>query len=160
MSSRVFVIRLISLVAVIAVAVAIFAFSAQPAKESKQTSDKILELVEKNQHLSEMLPEKKGEKSEKLREYAHILLFMLLGISSCAFMYTFSIHWALPTSVATVFCALYSLTDELHQKLVDGRAWELKDLCYDAGGYMAGIALVAVAYYILKYAIYSRRNKQ
>lgn len=156
--TKIFVIRLISLVATLAVAVMIFALSSQPAKESKKTSDKVVELVQKSEHINKLLPEKKWKKNEIIRGLAHIFLFLVLGISSSAFVYTFTLHWAVPPILSLLFCALYSVSDEYHQKFVEGRSWEYKDLMFDCLGYMTGIAITAAVYYITKYVINSRRN--
>ena len=157
-ATKIFVIRLISLIATLTVATMIFALSAQPAKESKKTSEKVLEFIQKNEHISKTLPEKKWKKIETIREIAHIFLFLLLGISSSAFACTFTAHWAMPPLSSTLFCALYSVSDEFHQKFVDGRSWEHKDILFDCIGYMTGIVITMAVYYIIKNAINSRRN--
>ena len=156
--TKVFVIRMISLVATLALATMIFVLSSQPAKESKKTSEKVLEFIQKNEHISKTLPEKKWKKIEIIREIAHIFLFLLLGISSSAFACTFTAHWAMPPLSSTLFCALYSVSDEFHQKFVDGRSWEYKDLMFDCIGYMSGIVITMTVYYIIKYVTNSRRN--
>lgn len=156
--TKIFVIRLISLVATLAVATMIFALSAQPAKVSKETSEKVVEFVQRSERINNMLPEKKWKKNEIIREIAHIFLFLALGISSCAFACTFRKHWLVPPVSAMLFCSLYSVSDEFHQKFVDGRTWEYKDLMFDCLGYMTGIVIVTTVYYITKYAINSRRN--
>ena len=158
-SKKTIIIRIISLLAVVATAVAIFSFSAQPAEESKKVSDKVVEFVEKSRPLDAMMPDKKSEKSTRVREYAHMLLYLVLGVSGGIFAFTFDIRlWIKPLGAAA-FCLLYSLSDEFHQRFVDGRAFELKDLLMDAAGYLAGIAIVAaVCYIIIKKAKKFRRN--
>ncbi len=157
-NTKIFVIRLISLVATLAIATMIFSLSAQPAKDSRKTSDKVVELVQKSQRINNMLPDKKSQKSEKIRELAHIFLFLLLGISSGAFAYTFPVHWIITPASAAIFCALYSVCDELHQKFVDGRSCQYKDLLFDGLGYMTGIVIAVTVYYITKCVINLRRN--
>ena len=151
------IIRIVSLLAVVATAVAIFTFSAQPAEQSKKVSDKVVEFVEKSRPLDAMMPDKKSEKSTRIREYAHMFLYLVLGISSGVFAFTLEVHILIKPVGAAAFCLLYSLSDEFYQRFVDGRAFELKDLIMDAAGYLVGIAIVAAVCYIIKQKNF-RRN--
>ena len=158
-TTKTFVLRLISMAILIAVAVSIFVLSAQPANKSKQTSDKVVQIAEKIPGINNMLPDKKYKKAEKIRDLAHMGLYLLLGISCAVFAFTFSLPRFTHPLLSTLACGLFSVGDEWHQKFVDGRSWEARDLGNDAIGYIVGIAAVAIVYYTIYYVINLRRNK-
>ena len=45
---------------------------------------------------------------------------------------------------------MYAASDELHQKFVDGRSAEIRDVCIDTCGVILGILLVILAVKIIK----------
>ncbi len=80
-----------------------------------------------------LLPELPGNPSDKLE---HLGAFWVLGLL---------LSWAvskgrlarlnlLSVIVVTAVCAIYGYTDELHQRFVPGRAYEVLDMAADAGG--------------------------
>ena len=48
------------------------------------------------------------------------------------------------------FFFFYAASDELHQKFVDGRSAEIRDVCIDTCGVILGILLVILAGKIIK----------
>lgn len=77
-----------------------------------------------------------------VRDVAHVLTYLILGILTMAAMHTRS--WSLKDKAAGTFvlCTFYAVTDELHQVFVNGRAFELVDIGLDVCGASAGAALV------------------
>lgn len=49
-----------------------------------------------------------------------------------------------------IFGMMYAASDELHQKFVDGRSAEIRDVCIDTCGVILGILLVILAGKIIK----------
>lgn len=73
------------------------------------------------------------------REFMHSGVFFILGILTyISFRYSFSKVFVF----SLLFCVSYSLSDEIHQLFVSGRAFELIDLILDFVGSLLGICLV------------------
>lgn len=73
------------------------------------------------------------------REFMHSGVFFILGILAyISFKYSFTKVF----TYSLLFCVLYSLSDEIHQLFVKGRAFELIDLTLDFIGSLFGICLV------------------
>ena len=138
---------MIGLVLTLAVALTIFWFSSHDADRSNAESgvfsgslaEKIMEWF----HLS-------GDRAEAVvticvklvRKTAHFAEFAALGffLTLCCLGYGKSLRacagW--PFGAGT----LYAVTDEIHQIFVEGRACQARDVLLDAGGVLAGIALM------------------
>ena len=56
-------------------------------------------------------------------------------------------------AVAWLIGSLYAITDELHQIFVPGRSCEIKDMCIDSCGALAGVFLAFLAVIVIKYLI-------
>lgn len=54
----------------------------------------------------------------------------------------------------------YSLTDEIHQIFIEGRAFQLSDLAVDAVGSAAGVTAAFILYIIINHIIEHRRGKE
>ncbi|MFZ1302004.1 MAG: VanZ family protein [Candidatus Microsaccharimonas sp.] len=86
-----------------------------------------------------------------VRKAAHVTAYFILGILMFRVvrMYKFTARRAVLLSVALV--ALYAISDELHQLLVNGRSAEVRDVLIDT---IAGTIGVLVTYFIIrKYAL-------
>ena len=139
--------RIIFIILTIIWMVVIFAFSAKDADESGRTSSIVgltigkLVIVEFDQ-----LPvEEQLAFAEKvdypIRKTAHALEYMVLGLFITGSIYSsrlsrivvFLISWALTT--------LYAASDEFHQLFVPGRSGEIRDVCIDSVGAIAGVLI-------------------
>ena len=73
------------------------------------------------------------------REFMHSGVFFILGILTyISFKRSFTYVFA----YSLLFCIFYSLSDEIHQLFVNGRAFELIDLLLDFIGSLLGISLL------------------
>ena len=126
----------------------IFMFSAQPAVESKSLSSGMTAAV-----VSFIFPNMSADQvadvAEKLsfvvRKGAHFTIYLVLGV----LMYNCIrrvIKITKPVLMSFVFCALYAVTDEIHQIFVDGRAGRIMDVCIDSAGSLFGIVLIWLSY--------------
>ena len=73
------------------------------------------------------------------RELMHSGVFFVLGILTYI---SFKRSFIKVFVYSLLFCALYALSDEIHQLFVSGRAFELIDLTLDFVGSLVGICLV------------------
>ena len=69
-----------------------------------------------------------------IRKAAHFTEYMLLGLS---------LRWGIEKSLPALSAGiLYAVLDEIHQAFVPGRSCELRDICIDAAGVLAGVLLM------------------
>ncbi len=117
----------------------IFYFSHQPVNESSQLSEGISKpIVEKLESIikTDIVEEKFDY---LIRKIAHFTEYMILGI----LMYIASsknnrnkkVLWCI------LLCALYAITDEVHQAFVPGRAPRVFDVLIDTAGSITGILM-------------------
>lgn len=128
-------------IAVIVWMIIIFYFSHQPVNESSQLSEGISKtIVEKLE--SNMKIDIDEEKFDYLiRKLAHFTEYMILGI----LMYIASSKNNIPRNNKILWCillcALYAITDEVHQAFVPGRGPRVFDVIIDTAGSITGILM-------------------
>lgn len=132
----------------------IFSFSAQPATDSMNLSDGLLNGILRFLHIS--LPVSTVTFMRTfIRKVAHFAVYMLLGLEVYVL---FKIGYGLKTKksagITAVVCALYSVSDEIHQIFVPGRSGMIKDVLIDTSGALCGMAAA-----LLICAALSRRKK-
>ena len=137
----------------------IFYFSAQPATKSTKTSNgitkKIVSAVTKNKKITPKKKKALEQKWEKIvRKTAHFSLFALLGIcayisASLTFIKKGNCYVLKNALISLAFYILYAISDEVHQKFVQGRSCELTDVLIDTSGSIAGILLVIFIFYLI-----------
>lgn len=148
--------KIICWVLVVACMTAIFCFSSETATESSQTSasvtEKVLETVSPS--FRKLSAEKKQQTVEKVqfsvRKLAHFSIYCALGFFLYLALnnYRLKLKWLLALSISV----LYSISDEIHQSFVPGRSCELRDVCIDSSGALAGIFVcMLLTYLIYKY---------
>lgn len=143
--------RVLSFALLIFWCVVIFAFSAQNAEKSSDTSSGIvIKIVET---LYPDFEDFSTEKQESItntltfavRKTAHFSEYFVLGLSAFASALTFSRYKPFTRSFgAVVFCLLYSVTDEIHQYFVPGRACRLFDMFVDTCGSLTAVVLLSL----------------
>ncbi len=152
--------KIVLWVLVIGCMVTIFTFSHQSADVSHDLSNtllfKILDAfgVLKNMPRSTLL-----ETTEFLhfliRKAAHFSIYATLGALVYLLMRAgHEIKMKLCVILAPAICALYAISDEVHQIFVPGRSGELRDVLIDTSGAVCGI-LIAMTFY----ALWQRRRK-
>ena len=131
----------------------IFIMSAQTASDSSNLSGGIVSKIiaaffkdfdfislQKQQKITDII-------TFAVRKSAHFSEYFILGLlcGLLALTYNrFKHRFSLPLAFA--FCTIYALSDEIHQYFVPGRACRLLDVCIDAAGSAAAIALTAIIY--------------
>ncbi len=112
-------IRIILLVLIAIWMIIVFNFSDENAEKSSQTSGKITEQVVEvlNKNISAKEKAKKVEKYQPIiRKIAHITLYTIGGILTILYANTFKITLTKKVMYAIIFCVIYAITDEIHQK--------------------------------------------
>lgn len=126
------------ILAIIIWLVTIFKFSSQASSESLDLSNKFMYKVVSILENKELSKEKKEQLSKKytlyVRKSAHFFLYFVLGILIFwLFCDIIKIH-SLLVLLTIASCCLYAMSDEWHQKFVDGRTARLFDVIVDTGG--------------------------
>ncbi len=133
------VVRYLFLALTLAIMATIYFFSSQNGNESDALSGTLAARIEA--WLATFLPaETAGYLVGFLRKGAHVLLYLLLGISLSVFFFTLPVRrgvwlWIFPLLI----CALYASLDEVHQTFVAGRAGNALDVCIDAIGFLLAV---------------------
>ncbi|MFC2145630.1 VanZ family protein [Actinomycetota bacterium] len=133
----------------------IFLNSFMNADQSKEESGRIVKAIEKvvNTLYKDNTPEKvtrflKTTFNNILRDLAHFLEFLILGILTMLYSYRFKSTVFKRVSLVLFFCILIALIDEIIQFFSPGRAMELYDLLLDSSGSIIGIILILLLHKI------------
>lgn len=126
----------------------IFLLSAQTRESSSKLSTgitaQIVDLVASVTHMTQ-----EGKASAVIglhnivRKAAHFTLYAALGFSSAAMFGGFRTNdgrWKI-VLYSVVFCCLYAVSDELHQRFVSGRGPQVTDVMIDTAGALFGSAV-------------------
>ena len=150
-SKNILVLRIISAILLLSLMVLIFVFSSENAAESDNTSGSLIAAILKLftpdwESLTEM------ERHELIAPYqffvrkaAHFTIYAVLGVLS---FLTFITYKKIPIKIRFIIismvCLLYSISDEIHQTFVSGRSGEIRDVCVDFCGSLAGIIFMGL----------------
>ena len=119
----------------------VFLFSAETASESKQTS---LAFLNKLIDFFDIDIVNKEVVEDLVRSLAHFALYL------CGGMFAYSLFLMVLPRFKFVACLgfglIYSLSDEIHQVFVPGRAFEFKDIVIDFSGFLLGACVVAIVH--------------
>lgn len=126
----------------------IFLMSSQNAEVSSNTSGStikvVLSIVPK---FNEQPKEVQVNIVESLqfigRKSAHFIGYMILGILSMLLFLQIKYINKKP-QFALLLCAIYAISDEIHQLFVPGRAGQVRDVLIDSSGSLVGIAIVLI----------------
>lgn len=133
--------------------VLIFGFSAQSSYKSGKTSHKVTNAVKA---VVTVVAPKAAKKidfdsfDEITRSCAHFSIYLVLGfLTSWALKLNFTGYRLIFASL--IICILYSISDEIHQIFVPGRAFQFFDLALDtAGSFIAVLLFVNFSYIFAK----------
>ena len=134
--------------ATILLMVLIFVFSSQPADDSTRVSNSAGAFLCRLfiPGFTELSEEQQTARIEAIdhtvRKCAHASEYFLLGLLCCASAAAWlSLKTRFLFLIGWVIAILYSVTDEIHQIFVPGRACMFTDILIDAGGALAGAVL-------------------
>ncbi|MCR5430070.1 MAG: VanZ family protein [Eubacterium sp.] len=155
MKHKVWILRVILIVLIIGWMFMIFDFSAEDGEESQSLSDqitiKVVHILKPNFDSMPKAEQKEyfNKASFIVRKIGHFGEYGLLGLLVTGFLLTFegirNLKKRYIYFFATLWCALYALTDEAHQLFVEGRSARIGDVFVDMmGGLVAAVILVAI----------------
>ena len=131
---------IISYVLLLSWALVIFFFSAKNADESTVQSNFILQIISRLTGITLQENTFWAVSEVVVRKLAHLSVFLLLGVlATNAFRLTFKNKKEFIFALA--FCFLYSVSDEIHQYFVPGRACRFYDVIVDTIGACLGISI-------------------
>lgn len=135
---------------------AIFTFSSQISDKSSNTSGNTIRFIlNKLQITKNMSEQQENELVETLqapiRKIAHFSIYSLGGIISYMLFSQYEISNKNRIIYSLALCAVYAITDEIHQYFVPGRSCELRDMLIDSSGALLGIF---ITHMIKKYSKY------
>lgn len=123
----------------------IYFLSAQSAVESAGLSSKVTEMM--LGLINQVVPAfgtgavDYSYLNHVVRKLAHFFLYLVLGVLSARALRKNGITGWKPLALAVILCALYAVTDELHQVFVPGRSGQISDVILDTMGGLVGILL-------------------
>ncbi len=149
--SKTNVFRVCSAILLVVWCVLIFMFSAQNANESNQTSGtiviKIIETIypKYNTLSAQEQMNVMNVISLAVRKLAHFTEYFILGVWAFFVSVTFNrFKLFIRAALAFLFCAFYSISDEIHQHFVLGRACRFLDVLIDCTGVLVAITLITL----------------
>lgn len=79
-----------------------------------------------------------------VRKGAHIVAYFVLGVLVYNAVRRLCVQWRHITAakLAVALCALYAITDEIHQLFVPGRSGEVRDVLIDSCAALVGVWLL------------------
>ena len=141
--------NIIALLLLIFWAIIIFNFSNQPAVESAELSNNVLLEITKFLHISIT--------EHALRKLAHFTEYMIFGILMSNVFYSLKGQVHIVLSIAC--CAIYSISDEIHQLFIVGRSCQITDMLIDTIGAIFGIFLIYIFVCFIKKKKIKEKNK-
>ena len=86
------------------------------------------------------------------RKTAHFCVYMVLGALTLQIYLAAKKPQRRPAKYAAAWglCVFYSVTDEIHQIFVPGRAGQLRDVCIDSAGAAAGLLASALVILLVR----------
>ncbi len=143
--------RIISVVLLVLVMFTIFSLSAQPANDSSKTSGGTIDLIlkvfyppYKNMSAKEQ-KDLRSVLSFPIRKLAHFTLYFALGLAAFLSVFTYTeIKYRLRIIISGAICLVYSVSDEIHQYFVPGRACRFYDILIDCLGAFLAISVLSL----------------
>lgn len=137
--------KILPLITTLALMVLIFLFSAQSSQESTVISKGIAEPITDAVVAAKHLPQSEKPRLMKIthhlvRKTAHFTLYAALGASALALFLSMKSDKKkrILLLCSVIFCAVYAISDELHQHFVSGRTPMISDVLLDTLGALCG----------------------
>ena len=161
MNYKIWILRIILIVLIVGWMFTIFDFSADDGEDSQSLSDKItIKVVHMIKPSYNSMPKQEQKDlfnrvSFIVRKIGHLGEYGILGLLVTGLLLTFDKIRAIKLKwivlIATLWCTVYAVTDEVHQLFVHGRSAKIGDVFVDMfGGFLAAVILVAIWNKIIK----------
>lgn len=139
----------------------IFSFSMENAAESSESSGGFIRAVLEtfDRDFLSMSDTEQDIAIESLshfvRKTAHFCIFGMLGLLVTSAVSTHALTPKKTAVISLIVCALYAVSDEVHQYFVPGRACMIRDMLLDTCGSLCGVLFVS----LLIHAVRKRRKR-
>lgn len=143
--------------------ICVFQFSNESSDQTKNTSGNftknIVNFISQFTELSETEKEELTQKfNPYIRKFAHYSLYTIGGILIIINLKQYkNLKNKKQIIISLIIGVIYSISDEIHQYFIPGRACKLKDIYIDSLGILTGIVLVLLV--IKLYQILSTKNR-
>ena len=157
-------VKIISCLITMSIMILIFYFSSQTADDSAGISRGVTQrLVDFIMSFSHASPDAKRKTVKAIhgiiRKAAHFTIYAALGMSVfISVKLLIKKKKTVVFAVATIYCMLYAVSDEIHQLSSTGRSCEIRDMLIDTAGAVTGMLFLLIAIVIIKYIINRRRS--
>lgn len=150
--------KYISWVPAVIIMVVIFMFSAKPAVNSNDSSKtiatqvfKLYENITNNEYDNNTRIDIIDKLNHIVRKGAHFLEYALLAWCFSLHLMAIKMTKRYLLLYATLFSAIYALSDEIHQNFVPGRSCQLSDVLLDSCGAATGAIFFIFMIHIYTY---------
>ena len=144
--------KIISILLLVMWMVLIFCFSQQDATDSSSLSNGFIATIYSFITGKEATLEVLEKYSFIVRKLAHFSVYFVLGLLSFNVMVQFKTKYAYSFLISFV----YSISDEIHQIFIPGRAGQIRDVLIDSSGALLAILIC----YLISYLVLKSKNKK
>lgn len=139
--------RIILIMLIVIWMIIIFIFSSQVSSKSTSTSKQVVGFVVDKLNITKDMSNKERlqfieDLQTPVRKFTHFSIYAIGGMISFTLLNEFNITKKKKIIVSFALCALYAITDEIHQYFVLGRSCEIGDVIIDSCGAILGIAIL------------------
>lgn len=143
--------KIVNIILVLLSMLTIFLFSCENADKSSKTSDnfakEVVKVITRNDEEKIKKLEPKIESyMEVIRKCAHFTEFLIFGFLLINVVKDYKKLSIKIILFSIIICALYSLSDEIHQLFIVGRAFRVFDIFVDTLGSTVGIMIYYLIY--------------
>ncbi len=148
--------RIILWLAVAVCMAVIFSFSMENGVESAESSGGFIRtlLEQFDTNFSKLSYEEQRAIIEShdhfIRKLAHFSIYALLGVLVSSTLSTYAMDFGKTALFSVAICAIYAISDEIHQYFVPGRACMIRDMLLDTSGSICGILLISLILYSVR----------
>ena len=132
----------------------IFYFSQQDATDSSSLSNGFIATIYSFITGKEATLEVLEKYSFIVRKLAHFSVYFVLGLLSFNVMFQFKTKYKY--GYAFLISFIYSISDEIHQIFIPGRAGQVRDVLIDSSGALLAILIC----YLISYLVLKSKNKK
>jgi len=150
--------KIVSWAAVIVWMLVIFNLSAQVAEQSNQLSTEVTEIVAGT--VGKVKPDAEIDirnLNHIIRKNAHFFCYLVLGLLAVNAFRRSGFIFLKSLIFSFLLCAIYAVSDEIHQMYVPGRGAQTADVLIDCSGAVAGLFLYWLTASLLGF---KRRRKE
>ena len=157
------ILKQILIIPVVLWMIVVFKFSSEPADISENTSLNVTRKIAQVIISKDVTEEQKNEKIEALdsviRKVAHFTLYAVGGFLGLLYVNIYEIDDKKKIGFSVIAGFLYSVSDEIHQIFVLGRAGMITDVIIDTMGVVTGVCACLLIIKVIN-KLYTKMKKE